>query len=379
MKRKKNIFQSLWDLVRLRIIDRYIIGKFLKTYTFAIAMIVVIVVIFDAAEKIDDFLQSNAGIKNIMVGYYLNFIPYFINQFSGLFTFITVIFFTSKMAYNTEIIAILSSGVGFRRLMYPYFVSSLLITALSLALNLFIIPEANAGRIAFEREFIARKSNRNSTYDRYIYRQVEPNTFAFIRDFTEKGNKAAFFTLETYEDGKVVTSLQAQNALYNEKSGSWSAPRYTLRTYYPDGTDSLVKSKAPLDTAINLTAQELGKVEDLVQTMNINKLDTFIAAQKSKGSDMVSIFEVEAHSRYAYPFSTFVLTLIGVALSSRKVRGGTGFHIGVGIALCFSYIVLMRFASEFAKSGALPSVVAVWAPNVIYMFIGIYLYIKAPK
>ncbi len=379
MKKRKNIFQSLWDLVRLRIIDRYIIGKFLRTYAFAIAMIVVIVVIFDAAEKIDNFLQSEATIKDILVGYYLNFIPYFINQFSGLFTFIAVIFFTSKMAYNTEIIAILSSGVGFRRLMYPYFISSLLITALSLALNLFIIPEANAKRIEFDRTFMTMKKKNTMTYDRYIYRQVEPNTFAFIRDFADKGKKAGYFTLETYREGKIVTSLQAQNAFYNEKTDSWGAPRYTHRIFNEDGTDSLFKSKAPLDTIINLTPQELGKVEDLVQTMNINELDEFIAAQEAKGSDMVSIFEVEAHSRYAYPFSTFVLTLIGVSLSSRKVRGGTGFHIGVGIALCFSYIVLMRFASEFAKSGALPSEIAVWAPNVIYLFIGIYLYIKAPK
>ncbi len=373
-----NIFRKIWDALRLRILDRYIIGKFLRTYFFAIAMIIVVVIIFHCAEMIDDFLESKATFGQIVVDYFLNFIPYFVNQFSGLFTFIAVIFFTSKLAYNTEIIAILSAGVGFRRLMYPYFVAALLITSLTLSLNLFLIPDANARRIAFEREYLEKRGNRKA-YDRYIYRQVAPNTFAFIRDYNEKTQRAAFFVLESYDGGKVISSIQAQNAFYNEEKGSWGATKYTKRIFKDNGTDSLVKSNVPLDTIIDLNCNELGRVEDLVQTMTSPTLNEFIKAQEAKGSDMVALFQVEAHSRYAYSFATFVLTLIGVSLSSRKVRGGTGLHIGVGIALCFSYIVLMRFAAEFAKSGALPAMVAIWAPNVIYFFIGVYLYIKAPK
>ncbi len=372
--------KKILHYIKPRIIDYYIMGKFLRTYFFAIAMIVLIVIIFDATEKIDDFLESAASISQILLGYYLNFIPYFINQFSGLFTFVAVIFFTSKMAYNTEIIAILSSGVSFRRLMYPYFISAMLITSLSLGLNLFLIPEANGRRIEFEREYLEKpNSARKMAYDKYIYRQVSDGTFAYIRDFNEQNSRAGFFVLESYHGGKVVTSLQAQNAYYNPETGSWSANRYTHRVLTKDGRDSLIKSSTPLDTVINLRADELGKVEDLVKTMTTSKLNDFIEVQKAKGSDMVSIFEIEAHSRYAYPFSTFVLTLIGVSLSSRKVRGGTGFHIGMGIGLCFSYIVLMRVASEFAKSGALPAVLAIWLPNIIFLFIGIYLYRKAPK
>ncbi len=378
MSSKKSIVTQLWDLIRLRIIDRYIIGKFLRTYFFSIAMIIVVVVIFDAAEKIDDFLESEATFGDILMGYYLNFIPFFVNQFSGLFTFIACIFFTSKMAYQTEIIAILSSGVSFRRFMYPYFVASLLITVFSLTLNLFVIPDANARQIEFHREFIAKDGGNKSGYERYIYRQVEPNTFAYIRDFNAKENRAAFFALETYSGGKVVSSLQAQGALYNPESGSWSATRYTHRTYDGD-RDSLLKSNVALDTVINLTAEELGKVDELARTMNFNRLGKFIEAQKAKGSDMVTLFEIEASSRWAYPFSTFVLTLIGLSLSSRKVRGGTGLHIGLGIGLCFSYVLLMRFASEFAKGGIMPADIAIWAPNILYFIIGVYLYIKAPK
>lgn len=367
----KEIFNSL----RLRIIDRYIMRRFLGTYLFAIGLIVVIVVIFDAAEKIDDFLENHIPIGEILVDYYLNFIPYFINQFSGLFTFISVIFFTSKMAYNTEIIAILSSGVSFKRMMWPYFVSALIITVVSLALNLFFIPEANAKRLAFDAKYM--KKNR-STYEDHIYRQIEPGTIAYIKGYESKSKTAQYFVLESYDGGNIVSSLEAQSVRFDTISGRWTAPKYITR-HYEGEREILTKSEQPMDTTINLTADELGRTQDLVQTMNSIRLRKFIQQQKQKGSDMVPIFQVEAYSRFAYPISTFILTLIGVSLSSRKVRGGTGLHIGVGITLCFSYIVLMRFTGEFAKGGSMPPILAVWLPNLIYLAIGIYLYRKAPK
>lgn len=364
--------------MRLLIIDRYIIKKFLMTYFFAIAMIIVVVVIFDAAEKIDDFLSGHAPMSEIILGYYINFIPYFVNQFSSLFTFIAVIFFTSKMAYDTEIIAILSSGVSFKRLMYPYFVASFIITLFSLSLNVVVIPGANARRIEFERQYMQKPGQSASMYDRYIYRQIEPSTFIYLRDFNGDQSSAAFMALETYDGGRVVSSLQAANVTFDRTTNHWKAAKYTLRTY--DGiADSLQRSTVQLDTMINIVPEELGRLYELAQTMNSLALARFINAQKEKGSDMVPLFQVEAQGRYAYPISTFILTLIGVALSSRKVRGGTGLHIGVGITLCFSYILLMRFVAEFAKSGAMPVWLAIWLPNIIYLFAGIYLYRKAPK
>lgn len=366
--------------MRLLIIDRYIISKFLKTYFFAITMIIVIVVIFDAAEKIDDFLEAHVPWMSIITGYYINFIPYFINQFSGLFTFIAVIFFTSKMAYDTEIIAILSSGVSFNRLMYPYFVAASFITGLSLLLNLMVIPSANARRLDFEREYMNTDENPVSKYDQFIYRQVAPNTFVFIKDYNAKETRASFLVVETYDGGRIVSSLEAQDVDFDEKTNLWTAPRYLHRIYDTiSERDTLIKSNIALDTMINIAPNELGRVEDMIQTMNSAELSRFIDAQKQKGSDLVSLFQVEAYGRYAYPFSTFILTLIGVSLSSRKVRGGTGLHIGIGITLCFSYIVLMRFAGEFAKSGTMAAWFAIWLPNLIYLLIGIYLYRKAPK
>lgn len=363
--------------LKLLIIDRYIMRKFLGTYIFAITLIIIIVVIFDTAEKIDDFMESHAPISQIITGYYFNFIPYFINQFSGLFTFIAVIFFTSKMAYETEIIAILSSGVSFKRLMWPYFVSAAAITALSLLLNLVVVPEANKRRIDFERTYMQQDGGMGS-FERYIYRQIEPGTIAFIRDFRPNEHRAGFLVLETSKNNTIISSLQAQDVTFDPATARWTAPRYMVRRF--DGEkETLTKYDQPLDTVINLTSQELGRVDELIQTMNSHKLSAFIDQQIEKGSDMVALFQVENYGRYAYPISTFILTLIGVSLSSRKVRGGTGLHIGVGIGLCFSYIVLMRFAGEFAKSGMLPAWLAIWTPNIIYSIIGIYLYRKAPK
>ena len=372
------MMNSFWNAVRLRILDRYIIRKFLTTYFFAIALIIVVVIIFDAAEKIDDFLQGHATWGAILGEYYINFIPFFVNQFTGLFTFISVIFFTSKMAYDTEIIAILSSGVSFRRLMYPYFVASGVITLFALVLNLWLIPGANARRIEFERKYMQNSASGASQFDRYTFRQLAPETFVFIKDFRGEKGEAGFMAIETYDGGRVVSSLQASSVVYHPETGRWTAPQYTLRRYEGD-LDTLYRSEKPLDTLIDLVPEELGRVAELVQTMNSFELAQFIRAQKRKGSDMVSLFQIEAYGRFAYPISTFILTLIGVSLSSRKVRGGTGLHIGIGITLCFSYIVLMRFVGEFAKGGAMPAWLAIWLPNLIYLGIGIYLYRKAPK
>ncbi len=359
-----------------KILDRYILGKFLSTYFFAIAMIIVIVVLFDYVEKIDDFTELKAPLKAVVLDYYLNFIPYFINQFSGLFTFIACIFFTSKMAYQTEIVAMLSGGMSFRRLMWPYFLGALIIASLSLTLNLWLIPRAQESIVEFESQYIKRK--RNAKFDRHIYRQIEPGTFAYIRGYNGTEHRASFFTLENYESGTMTQSLEASEVVFDPETKRWKAPRYTTREFDSLGMERFSQHRN-LDTLINLEVNELGEINGLISTMNISELNDFLAQQRAKGSDSINIIEVARHSRFAYPMSTFILTLIGVSLSSRKVRGGTGLHIGIGTALCFSYILFNRFFEEFAKSGTLPPWFGVWLPNFIYMGIAAYLYRKAPK
>lgn len=363
-------------LPKVGIIDRYIMGKFLGTYVFAIALIIVIVVIFDAAEKVDDFIEFKAPLNEIIFDYYLNFIPYFINQFSGLFTFIAVIFFTSKMAYQTEIIAILSSGVSFKRMMWPYMLSAAMITIVSLLLNLWVIPVANENRLEFETLYFNKM--RNVTYEQHIYRQIEPGTFVYIRDYQAINNSASFFVIESFENNTLKSSLEASSVKFAPETKHWSANTYSQRSFDEEGLETFTMGER-LDTLINLEPSELGRVDKVVQTMNIVELREFIDQQQQKGSDMISTFQVDLHNRFAFPVATFVLTLIGVSLSSRKVRGGTGLHIGIGIVLCFSFILCSKFADEFAKGGVLPASISVWIPNIIYLFISLYLYKKAPK
>ena len=359
----------------LKILDRYIIRKFLGTYIFAILMIIVVVVIFDYVEKIDDFTTTHAPLKEVIFDYYVNFIPFFINQFSALFTFIACIFFTSKLAYQTEIIAMLSGGMSFKRLMWPYFIAAAIITMISLSLSLWVIPISQRTCVAFEQKYIPRRQR--FQYDRHIYRQLEPGTFVYIRGFSKNSKQASFLALEKYDGNRMVATLESSEVKFDEETKRWNSQRYVTRTF-DNGVESFTQHRN-LDTLLNLDILELGRLTELITTMNIVELNEFTQQQREKGSDSIRQLEVEQHIRFAYPLGTFILTLIGVSLSSRKVRGGTGLHIGIGIALCFSYIMLNRIFEEFAKGGSLPPMLAVWFPNIIYAVIGIYLYRKAPK
>ena len=359
-----------------KILDGYITRKFLGTFLFAIALLIVVIVIFDAVEKMDGFIEKKAPLDAIIFQYYFNFVPYLINQFSGLFVFIAVIFFTSKLAYQTEIIAMLSGGMSFNRLMWPYFLSAAVITLLSLFLSLMVIPKANVKRINFENQYVSRSTQ--LTYEDHIFRQIAPGTFVYIRGFDGTQNEAHYLAIEKYEDSKIVAMLETGDLVtFDRENMRWKSARYITRTFEND--IEKFETHQQLDTMLNISYEELGGVTDLVKTMNIFELNEFIKQQKEKGSDMLSYFIVERTQRFSYPFAIFILTLIGVSLSSRKVRGGTGLHIGIGITLCFSYILIAKIAEEFAKGGVLPPVLSVWLPNIIYALIGLYLYKKAPK
>lgn len=361
----------------IKILDRYIIRKFIGTFVFAIALLIIVIVIFDTVEKLDYFIEKKAPLSGVIFQYFANLIPFFINQFSGLFVFIAVIFFTSKLAYQTEIVAMLSGGMSFRRLMWPYFISASAIMVVGLFLGLFVIPGANAKRIAFENQYVRRSTK--FVIEEDIFRQLSPGTFLYIRGFDGNNNEARYLAIEKYEGSRIVAMLEAGNQVkFDRESMRWSASQYITRNFDDNDVEDF-KTHTRLDTALNITYEELGGVVDLAKTMNIIDLNKLIRQQRVKGSDMLSHLEVERAQRFSYPFSILILTLIGVSLSSRKVRGGMGIHLGVGIALCFSYILIAKFVEEFAKGGVMPPVIAVWIPNIIYTAIALYLYKKAPK
>lgn len=355
-------------------IDIYIIKKFLGTYFFAIALIISIAVVFDLSEKVEDFIEKEAPLKAIVFDYYMNFIPYFANLFSSLFTFIAVIFFTSKMAYNTEIIAILSSGVSFRRIMLPYLISAFVIALFSFVLMAYIIPPANSVRLDFTYKYI---KNPIENTEKDIHRQVEPGLFVYMKSYNANDDRAIKFAMERFENGELKSKLISESAKWDTSINKWTIKNYFIRDI--DSLNEKITRGTTLDTTINLLPEDFKRYAQFVETMNLTQLNDYIEEQKMQGADDVVSLLIEKYNRFAYPFSTFILTLIGVSLSSRKVRGGIGMHIGLGLLLSFSFILFMRFAAMFAISGSMNPMFAVWLPNILYAIIAIFLYRLAPK
>lgn len=355
-------------------IDLYIIKKFLGTYFFAIVIIIAISVVFDLSEKVEDFIEKEAPLREIVFDYYFNWIPYFANMFSSLFTFVAVIFFTSKMAYNTEIIAILSSGVSFKRLMYPYFISALVIALFSFLLMAYIIPPANAVRLEFRYKYI-KKPDKND--DKNIHRQIEPGVFIYMKNYTANTDIGYKFAMEKFDDGVLKSKLIADNIKWDSTKSKWTINRYYIREL--DGKSEKITKGMQLDTTLNMHPEDFKRVGNFTETMTLPELNKFIKQQRMQGADNITTLLIDKYSRVAYPFSTFILTLIGVALSSRKIRGGIGMHIGFGLLLSFSYILFMRFSTMFAISGSMDPLFAVWLPNIAYAIVSAFLYRLAPK
>ena len=361
--------------LRPRKLDIYIVKKFISTFFVALLLIIGIVIIFDISEKIDDFVSTNAPIEAIVFDYYLNFVPYFMNMFSPLFVFITVIFFTSKMASDSEIVAILSCGISFHRMMVPYMFTATLIAIFSLGLNLFVIPNANKKRAEFEQQYLKEKEK---SLGRNIHYQISPGEYVYAESFS-KWNKTAYrFTLERIENDRLVSKLSAESAVYDTVSGVWKLKKYFIRDYHEDMTD-VIRSGRQIDTVIALSDKDFYFSEKTVETLTYDELNELIATQQMRGDANVKYALIEKNTRFALPFSAFILTVMGVALSSRKRRGGIGWNIGIGIALAFTYILFMRFSQMFVHTDTLSPEVALWLPNVLFAIVAAILYRRAPK
>jgi lipopolysaccharide export system permease protein len=356
------------------ILDRYIIKKFLGTFFFSIALIISIAVVFDITEKLDDFIEREAPLRAIVVDYYLNFIPYFANLFSYLFVFISVIFFTSKMASNTEIISILASGVSFKRFLLPYFISASILALLSFYLNNFLIPDANKARLDFEEQYI-RNQFRNE--EKNIHIQLDDSSYAYLESYNTWANIGYKFSLETIKDGKLTYKLLSDYIQWDSTKSNWVARNYYER--YIDGTAERIIEGKTKDTVLNITPDDFNRRDNAVGSLDYYALNDAIAREKFRGSSKAVYYELEKYSRLASPFATFVLTLIGVSIASRKVRGGIGVHIGFGLAISFTYILFMQVSETFATNGNFNPLLAVWIPNITFGLLAIYLLAKAPK
>ena len=365
-KRWKNPF-------RLYIIDLYILKKFLGTFFLSTMLFLAVIVMFDITEKLDAFLT--APLKETIFDYFFSFIPYFANQLIPLFVFIAVIFFTSKMAANSEIIAILSSGISFRRLLRPYMIGAAIIAAFTFALSNYVIPPTNIKRIAYTNKYVKNKKVESNTN---VQLQVSPGVVAYIGRFEDRNKTGYRFSLDKFNGKELMSRMTAQTARYDTtKMYHWILSDYMIRDF--DGMKEKITKGNKLDTIIPFEPRDFMISANDQETLTTPQLAEYIDKQKMRGVANIKAFEIEKEKRIASTAAAFILTLIGMSLSSRKVNGGMGLNIGIGLGLSFSYILFSTVTSTFAISGLTTPFIAMEIPNLVYLGIGIYLYFKASK
>ncbi|MBX2901485.1 MAG: LptF/LptG family permease [Cyclobacteriaceae bacterium] len=366
----------------MTILDRYIIKKILATFFYVVLILVAIITVIDVTEKIDKFVINNLSTARIL-GYYGDFIPWIAGLISPITVFITIVYVTSRMAAHTEIIAILSSGVSFRRLLVPYFIAALIIAGLSFYLNGWVIPQSNRERIDFELQYF-KKNNLTSRSN--IHMQIEPNVYLFIQNFNSLSNMGHQFTLERFDSNRLVEKLTAENIQWDTAKLKWTL-RYWKRKQVDSifhiqktgaAIDLLTKGDA-VDTTLAISPQDFEATDRGYDGMTINELTNQIEKMRFRGNTGVEVYETEKQIRYAIPFTIFVLVFMGVLVSARKSRGGTGFQIALGFLLSFIFILFFTMTRTFAEAGSLPPFFAAWLPNGVFVVISLVMYKYVPR
>ena len=358
-------------------LDWYIIKKFIGTYFFSIILIISIAIVFDVNEHLAKFTQYHAPLKAIVFDYYANFIPYFANLFSPLFVFISVIFFTSKLAGNSEIIAMLAAGVSFKRLMRPYMISCVFISLLSYYLSAYVIPHGTIIRQNFETTYKNKKKN---TAADNVQLQVGQGVIAYIQHYDNTSKKGYGYSLDKFENKKVVSHMTASDIQYDTISDTkykWKVRNWKIRQLR--GLREQITSGQQRDTIIIMEPADLVYSKGQQETFTSPELYDYISKQIDRGSNNVVQYQVEYHKRIAASFASFILTIIGLSLSSRKRKGGMGLYLGIGLALSFTYIMLQTISSTFAINADFPPMLAAWTPNIILAFVAYFCYRHAPN
>ena len=377
LKKVGHLLQMLSPSRFIGILDWYIIKKFIGTYIYAILLIISIAIVFDFNENLSKFTQYHAPWRAIIFDYYANFVPYYSNLFSPLFVFIAVIFFTSKLAGNSEIISMMAAGVSIRRLMRPYMISCVLIAGLTFYLNSFVIPHGTVIRQNFETLY--RNSKKNTSAEN-VQLQVAKNTVAYIQHYDDQYKRGYGFSLVKFKDKKIVSHMTAMEIQYDTVADTkyhWKVSNWKIRTL--KGLKEHIQSGASKDTVLLMEPTDLVYSKGQQETFTSPELLNYISKQTSRGSGNVVQYEVEFHKRIAMSFSSFILTIIGLSLSSRKRKGGMGLYLGIGLALSFGYIMLQTVSATFAIQDDTPPILAAWIPNIIFAIIAYFCYRHAPS
>lgn len=366
----------------MTILDRYIIKKILTTFFYVVLILVAIITVIDITEKIDKFSRNNLGV-GIVLGYYGDFIPWIAGLLTPITVFISVVYVTSRMAAHTEIIAILSSGVSFKRLLVPYFMASFVIAAITFFLNGWVIPKSNQDRLLFEMQYF--KSN-NNAYRQNIHMQIEPNVYLFIQNFNNQSNSGFQFSLERFDDNRLIEKITADNIQWDSTKQKWNLKYWkrkmvdSLFVVRQAGQSlSLTSHGESMDTTLSVTPKDFDNNDRNYDGLTMSELTEHIAKMKFRGSTGVEIYEVEKQIRFASPFTVFVLVFMGVIVSSKKSRGGTGFQIALGFMLSFVFILFFTMTRTYAETGSLSPFLAAWLPNSVFAVISLAMYKYVPR
>jgi len=361
-------------------------SKYLKTFFFTVLLFTMVSVIIDFSSQVDKFVEEACTKQEILVDYYLAFIPWINGLLFPLFALIATIFFTSRMAYNSELISILNAGVSFRRIMLPYLIASSLICGLHLFGNHYVIPLGNKSKVDFEHKYIYKNEDKGQTRDVHLLlnRNEEENTQskAYVRFYRKRDTSAKDLILEQFADNRLVFRLKAKSAKWiaqKDSINNWQLKDYELRTFDGDQETMVFGTRKTIDTLLNLYPEDFVYYENDKLTLTTPELQRAIALQKQRGVKTTKSYQIEILRRTAEPVTIIIVTLIGMAIASRKVRGGLGLHLALGIALGAIYVFLSKFSTTFATNHSLPPALAVWMPNILFTGILGYLVSKAQK
>ncbi|WP_187264380.1 LptF/LptG family permease [Pontibacter beigongshangensis] len=357
----------------MKLLDKYILKKFLTTFFFVVLILVAIICVIDFTEKNDDFIKHKLPVSEILE-YYVNLIPYYANMLSPITVFIATVFVTAKLASHTEIVAILSSGVSFRRLLVPYLMGASIIAAMTFALIGWVIPNANKKTVAFQVKYVKSPF----TYDgRNIHMKIAPDTYAYMENYNNNSNIGYNFALEKITGTKLTEKLTTNYISWNVEKEKWHMDSYTLRTF--DGEKETIYKGGQLDTSLNMRPKDFESTYKLEQTMTLPELNAFINQKIERGADDIELYLVEKYERFTYPFAIIILTVIGVIMSARKARGGVGVQIALGFVLAFVFIIFVIASRSLAQVGNMDPMIAAWIPTVIFTGIGFILYRYIPR
>jgi len=345
------------------------------TFVVALGLFTLIIIIFDVSEKLDDFVEKKAPLRAIIIGYYFNFIPFILNLFSPFFVFLTVIFFTSKLAEKSEIVAMLASGVTYNRFLRPYILVASFFGAITFVLNAWVIPRSDKIRVTFENQYIR---NLNDEYKENIIRQIEPGVVMSLGSFNRMDSIGFNLNIEWIQNGKIVKKLYADRIEWEPKKLKWRLSNYRYRNIYSDGTEKLRLGESQ-DTLIPFNPTDFFRRDDDVQSFNMKELDTYIELEKMRGTGRSFFYTTEKYRRYAAPFSLLLLTFIGVCVSSSKKRGGMGVNLAVGLFISFAYLFIIQWFVSYGSNGTMLPLLSVWLPNILFLPIAFYFYVTTQK